>query len=124
MTKLEKVMKAFEICNDTNGSCYDCPFYLQDRETIDDALELIKERLWISVNDRLPEVDKSVIVFARGKNNPIYKIAIASMSNKNVFDVRLETELYWREPWQFFNTNYEITHWMPLPEPPKEEGEL
>lgn len=78
---------------------------------------------WVSVKDRLPEVDNPVIVYARGKNDSIYKIVIASMTNKNVFDTRLETEPYWREPWQFFDTMYEITHWMPLPEPPKEEND-
>ncbi len=74
---------------------------------------------WISVKDRLPEVDSPVIVCARGKNDPIYKIVITSMTNKNIFDIRLETEPYWREPCQFFDTMYEITHWMPLPEPPR-----
>lgn len=78
---------------------------------------------WISVKDRLPEIDEAVLAYARGKNDPIYKIVIASMSDRNMFDYRLKTKPYWREPWQFFDTMYEITHWMPLPEPPKDGDE-
>ena len=78
-------------------------------------------RKWISVKDRLPEVDTNVVVYAEGKNDPIYRIVITSMSDRNIFDPRIKREPYWREPWQFFDTMYEITNWMPLPEPPKED---
>lgn len=90
------------------------------RNHVNDLLkELLKEREWISVKDRLPEVDTNVLAYARGKNDPIYKIIITSMGN--LFDVDIKTKPYWREPWQHFDTMYEITHWMPLHEPPKEE---
>ena len=26
----------------------------------------------------------------------------------------------WSTPWEYFHKDYKITHWMPLPEPPKE----
>lgn len=25
----------------------------------------------------------------------------------------------WVQPWQYFSTRFQITHWMPLPQPPK-----
>lgn len=28
----------------------------------------------------------------------------------------------WCSPWQHFRNYYIVTHWMPLPEPPKEEA--
>ena len=56
---------------------------------------------WISVEDRLPEQGQEVIVYSGGVLKP------------TVF------------AYQFWNKNYDswarITHWMPLPQPPKGE---
>lgn len=80
---------------------------------------------WISVDDRLPDIDQNVLVFAKG----IYEgyigdtvIAISSVTDKNTLWPSLILEKpEWRSPWQYFFTDYEITHWMPLPQPPKGE---
>lgn len=82
---------------------------------------------WISVKDRLPEPYDFVLVFAdnKGINEPKpMSIARIEINNEN---------------WEFVNRsplmpNYgvymdiehdmdsdDVTHWMPLPEPPKEE---
>lgn len=79
---------------------------------------------WISVKDRLPEIDQRVLVFGVGKYDCFIgttQIAITHMSDRNLLDCRLKTQPYWIAPWQYFLTDYEITYWMPLPEPPKEE---
>ena len=55
---------------------------------------------WISVKDRLPEPWTEVLVW-RGSEYPIVSSEVTS------------TGLWCH----FFN----ITHWMPLPEPPKED---
>ena len=56
---------------------------------------------WISVKDRLPEQGQEIIVYSGGVLKP------------TVF------------AYQFWNKHYDswarITHWMPLPEPPKGE---
>lgn len=73
---------------------------------------------WISVNDRLPESNLNVLVFESGR------IAIAQRPTKMDFAILNDTyEKEWPEntfdnaDWHFPST--EVTHWMPLPEPPK-----
>ena len=59
---------------------------------------------WIPVSERLPEEDEGVVLVYSGDVEP------AIMSG-NIF---LEYDKY--EGWEINN----VTHWMPLPEPPKE----
>lgn len=66
---------------------------------------------WISVNDRLPDNSKPVIVFA---------------FNEFVYEASYQK---WRNEWDWGESSVSpqnITHWMPLPEPPIaiEEGQL
>ena len=75
---------------------------------------------WRSVKDELPQPGEVVLVFAVGK----YECFIGE--TKYALCQQLEHrngEKSWTEPWQFFHTDFEITHWMPLPEPPKDEGD-
>lgn len=82
---------------------------------------------WISVKDRLPMIDENVLVFAQGKEDGFIgetKIAIAYMTDCTYFGGSpIKVEPRWRCPLQFFLTDYEITHWMPLPKPPKEDDD-
>lgn len=74
-------------------------------------LRMSKPR-WISVKDRLPETRTEVLVYIQPKDDKQPHPAFISLDF-------LESGGYWTEatqPWQ-----YEVTHWMPLPEPPKEE---
>ena len=60
---------------------------------------------WISLKDRLPEDQEEVLVCTRSKNG-IRNIDMGYMA----FD-------------RFIHRGYaEVTHWMPLPHPPKEEA--
>ena len=66
---------------------------------------------WISVKERLPEVNKLVLCY---RYNPSqYRIGFYIGAN------------YTEDVAAFRNTNeifsFGVTHWMPLPEPPKEE---
>ena len=70
---------------------------------------------WISVEERLPEDDTNVLVYAIGNNEPSV-IAMTGYTH-NMYGFNIEG---WRAPWQYFFYEYKITHWMPLPEPPKE----
>lgn len=82
---------------------------------------------WISVKDRLPMIDEDVLVFARGKEDGFIgetKIGIAYITDYMYFGCSpIKVVPQWRCPIQFFLTDYEITHWMPLPEPPKKGGQ-
>ncbi len=63
---------------------------------------------WVSVNDRLPEVGGYVVCIA--KRNPFSRfMPMVARIEKNGW-VNPITEQYISE----------VTHWMPLPEPPKE----
>ncbi len=60
---------------------------------------------WISVKDRLPENYDSVLVYCKGNSSIV---DVCSYSDSIGF---MGIAPYWIEL---------ITHWMPLPEPPKE----
>lgn len=74
---------------------------------------------WISVKDRLPESGVPVLVtFVGYTDNKLHSDGVA----------RWEPDLNgynggWEWTLDFSDATVEITHWMPLPEPPKEETE-
>ena len=73
------------------------------REQEADIEELLKEREWISVKDRLPEQYTDVIVLY-----DIGRAGVNWVNNEN----------------EFVEHAYcKVTHWMPLPEPPKSEDD-
>lgn len=69
---------------------------------------------WIKCSDRLPFDCESVLIYSRG-----YTVISAYL----VYDLKKEP-IYWNvNDWDESDTTWEIdevTHWMPLPEPPKE----
>lgn len=78
---------------------------------------------WIPVTERLPELNKEVLVYAVGKIDGFIGSSVYALTERFLFKFFPSgkgTE-EWRSPWQYFMGDYEITHWMPLPEPPKEE---
>ena len=52
---------------------------------------------WISVKDRLPDYDSHFLAFTKDGNMCVY--------------------FFWATEWDL--TFNHVTHWMPLPEPPK-----
>ena len=67
---------------------------------------------WISVEERLPPVDKEVLVVAYGSMMRIWNI---HRLNPETADVCWECED------GTLDDMCAVTHWMPLPKPPKEE---
>lgn len=64
---------------------------------------------WVSVTERLPEEKKAHYLCYLDDDS----IAVCYWSNINIHGIR----------WEWHNPNWkEVTHWMPLPEPPKEEA--
>lgn len=77
---------------------------------------------WISVNDKLPELNQLVLVYAVGKIDGFIgerTIEICERFIQRIFPPSPGLEM-WSSPYQYFHTDYKITHWMPLPEPPPE----
>lgn len=125
----DEIKKGLECCiletDDTSPvdhfrACPYQPTGLCFRTLLEDALTYIQQLethlpKWISVEERLPEDNLNVLVYAIG-NNENSVIAMTSYTH-NMYGYNIEG---WCSPWQYFFYEYKITHWMPLPEPPKE----
>lgn len=80
----------------------------------DEAPTIKLKREWVSVNDRLPEMRHVVLAFSPHHNN--------------IWALYLHEDGFWYY-WMDINRRYDplwmgpITHWMPLPEPPKEDND-
>ena len=72
--------------------------------------ELEKKSAWVSVRDRLPEKGEYVLVYANTKYINSKKVCIDRLEDGEKTAV-----------WMYTHGWFEVTHWMPLPEPPKEE---
>lgn len=67
-----------------------------------DAIEELSKPHWIPVTERLPEKTGSYLVYVYGE--------VTEMN-------------FWHGKWHMLGDDYTkaVTHWMPLPQPPKEE---
>ena len=80
---------------------------------------------WISVEDRLPEKDGAylTVINCFGYHS-IIKVRYFAKDGEAVDEYNLAGEKY---VWYFYDSEYgyvstdSVTHWMPLPEPPKGE---
>ena len=78
---------------------------------------------WISVKDRLPKLGQEVLVYAVGKIDGFIGDSTYAICKRFIQHILPSSPGHevWNTPWQYFHTDYEITHWMPLSlEPPKE----
>jgi hypothetical protein len=71
------------------------------REQEADIEELLKEREWISVKDRMPDEDEAILAW-----------------NKEGFPM---IDVWSGKMWGYAWTVDEISHWMPIPEKPESE---
>lgn len=76
---------------------------------------------WISVEDELPEDDIDVLVYGIGRGNSTETVIAMTSYTHNMYAYGIEG---WRSPWEYFHRNYNITHWMLLPEPPHVYSEV
>lgn len=76
-----------------------------DNEALCETIEKLKNPRWIPVTERLPDVGKDVLCFCRA----------------NICFVLGWDGNHWHEGADRYYMSGFVTHWMPLPEPPKEE---
>ena len=124
MKTSDKIKKGIEgcLCDLSDRRCEECPYadggcesITCEKELGDNTLALIQQLdaqvpKWISVEERLPEDDVAVLVYAIG-NNENSCVAMTSYTH-HMYGYNIEG---WRSPWQYFFYERKITHWMPLP---------
>lgn len=77
---------------------------------------LVEPPRWISVEDRLPKEEGLVLVIANGK--PMDNITLV-----DAYELGEYTDEGWIiDAWPGWE-DAQVTHWMPLPEPPKEDND-
>ena len=121
MTDREKVIKGLEqFRSDIKPFCGGKAEWVR----FDAGLTLLIEHDsgWISINDRLPELNQDVLVYAVGKIDGFIGDHVVEKCKRFIQRILPSSpgEEIWSSPYQYFHTDYEITHWMPLPEPPEE----
>ena len=103
------------------GNDYDAEQILGDLEDFPSAQQ------WIPCSERLPEEDVEVLITYR------YKEGEGDTSHADM-DITTYGQMYfggnkvgnhkhWRQPFEYFESNYEVVAWMPLPDPYREETE-
>ena len=112
------------------GHCHNIP--LVDTQLVVDRLaayedtgltpEQVKAQQWISVEDRLPEKTGSYLVFYHEWSGGAF---LPTYDDCTIRVMRFLDSRKWRYPVCVdkrceADTNRAVTHWMPLPEPPKE----
>ena len=96
--------------------------YIQQLEDhIRDITKMVPR--WISVEERLPEKDQEVLLIAHGwESQSMY---IGCLHNEEAETSWLTGITSKESEWSISGWSYlrapEVTHWMPMPEPPKEE---
>lgn len=99
---IEELKKVLDAVSDAHNEGYDVGYWAGRRDY---------ETKWIPVTERLPEVNQPVMICAFGKSvgEGVYR---GHDSFHHVWKMYASAGTYWDD---------EVTHYMPLPEPPKEE---
>lgn len=102
-----------------------------ERQAIHMAISSLREQpRWISVEERLPEKDGDYFCYCPvlnigGKDIPRYEVYGFTLHAEEFYDLKMTghkgVAWYWYDGEYGYCATKAVTHWMPLPEPPKEE---
>ena len=79
---------------------------------------------WISVKDRLPEEDGKYLVFEQSNGRTCTEVLRFAKDARKVD--KYDFKDCWKNTWYEYDSEWghytvnSVTHWMPLPQPPKE----
>lgn len=141
----KEIIEMLRVCADDDIICPACPRYeqceyggtaecyerlmLEAADALESALGEQEKRRWIPVTERLPDEHESL--FARFKDTDkwsngmfmsISDLVIVCAERENgerVVKIANTVDGVWKVKDSFYPCN--VTHWMPLPEPPKED---
>ena len=108
---------------DESNECWECDLTEPLLERIQ---QLEEERRWIPVSEKLPEIGQTVLNYRVGGANRHADVEFAVREKK--YGTRREDNIWeWitcgnqaGRYWGLSVDGSEVTHWMPLPPPPKE----
>lgn len=81
---------------------------------------------WISVKDRLPEIEEQVLVYGRPSLQTCRFVEPAMLKRRRIYGSIPIADEFWWKGYDIIGYDgevdeiVEVTHWMPLPEPPEE----
>ena len=88
--------------------CHDWMSTLKLRQMVENAPDVDAGPKWISVKDKLPETESRFLV-----------VRYDGVTKTSFIDILwFDKGTWWN---RIFGGEYAVTHWMPLPEPPKGE---
>jgi hypothetical protein len=88
------------------------------------AISTLEQTKWIPVTERLPKKDGKYLVFEQSGGRTVTSVLRFAKDARKVD--RYDFKGRWKNAWYEYDSEWghytvgSVTHWMPLPEPPKE----
>ena len=117
----EKLIELIEV--DLSGSDGYEPELIADY-LIANGITFATDNKWIPVTERLPEKDGNYLIFERGYLIPSIRVLSFAKDGRKVDKYDFKRD--WKNVWYRYDSEWghitidDVTHWMPLPQPPKE----
>lgn len=133
-TELVKTLRNRRVCIQSDGDLErDFPLMLQAADAIEHLTKAVanyaeqaceNETRWIPVTERLPGEDGQYVVYLKAPDEWEFPAELSYVT-KLEFD---KAQMLWVSDYNSYNAvidavnnDYKVTHWMPLPTPPKEK---